>query len=178
MNQFLNRLTVNTAIGGAVFLLFLFTCYLVGVRVNTSKSIPIGLYWTSRKPIEKGAYVLFCPPQVALLNEAKKRGYIGAGFCPGEYGYMMKRILAAKNDEVSIADEGVRVNGELLPFSRPIKADKSGRPLTLFRKDNFTLDASEVLLMTDVSITSFDARYFGPVKLSQIKTVIIPVITW
>jgi len=178
MSQILNRLAINTAICCAVFLLFLFTCYLVGVRINTSKSIPIGLYWASSKPIEKSAYVLFCPPQVALFAEAKKHGYIGAGFCAGDYGYMMKRILAAKNDEVFIDDEGVRVNGELLPFSTPIKADKSGRPLTRFRPDHFTLDASEVLLMTDVSNTSFDARYFGPVKRSQIKTVIIPVITW
>lgn len=178
MNQFLNRFAVNTAISGAGLLLLGFFCYAVGVRINTTKSIPVGLYWTSSKPIDKGAYVLFCPPQVGVFSEAKERGYIGSGFCPGEYGYMMKRILAAKNDEVSIADEGVRVNGELLPFSVPIKADKSGRPLIRYQSARFTLDTFEVLLMSDVSSTSFDARYFGPVNRSQIKTVISPVLTW
>jgi type IV secretory pathway protease TraF len=42
----------------------------------------------------------------------------------------------------------------------------------------FTLGASEVLLMSDVSATSFDARYFGPLSCSQIKSVIRPVLTW
>jgi type IV secretory pathway protease TraF len=32
--------------------------------------------------------------------------------------------------------------------------------------------------MSDVSGTSFDGRYFGPINRSQIKTVIRPVITW
>lgn len=178
MNQFVNRFAANTAIGGAGLLLLGFGCYAFGVRINTTKSIPVGLYWTSSKPIEKGAYVLFCPPQIGVLIDAKERGYIGSGFCPGDYGYMMKRILAAKNDAVSIADEGVRVNGELLPFSAPIKADKLGRPLKRYQAARFTLGTSEVLLMSDVSGTSFDARYFGPVNRSQIKTVISPVITW
>ncbi|MES2568793.1 MAG: conjugal transfer protein TraF, partial [Verrucomicrobiota bacterium] len=38
-------------------------CYAAGARINTSKSIPVGLYWTSNSPVEKGAYVLLCPPE-------------------------------------------------------------------------------------------------------------------
>ena len=37
-------------------------CHALGARINTTRSIPIGLYWTSGAPVEKGAYVLFCPP--------------------------------------------------------------------------------------------------------------------
>jgi type IV secretory pathway protease TraF len=32
--------------------------------------------------------------------------------------------------------------------------------------------------MSDVSGTSFDGRYFGPINRSQIQTVVSPVITW
>lgn len=138
----------------------------------------IGLYWTSSAPVEKGAYVLFCPPQLGVFDGAKDRGYIGAGFCPGGYGYMMKRVLAAKDDAVAVADDGVRVNGELLPLSAPIKADKAGRPLPRYQSNSYVLGNSEVLLMSDVSATSFDGRYFGPISRSQIKAVIRPVITW
>jgi conjugative transfer signal peptidase TraF len=178
MSRPLHRIAAGTAIGGAGLLLLGVACYAVGARINTTRSIPVGLYWTSDKPVEKGAYVFFCPPQVGLFVDAKERGYIGAGFCPGDYGYMMKRILAAKKDVVSISDDGVRVNGQLLPFSAPLKADKAGRPLPRYQAARYTLGNSEVLLMSDVSGTSFDGRYFGPVNLSQIKAVISPVLTW
>lgn len=178
MNGVLKRLPIVTAIGGAAVLAFAELCYAGGARVNTSRSIPVGLYWTSDRPVEKGAYVLFCPPQVGVIAEAKRRGYLAAGFCPGGYGYMMKRIAATEADAVVIADEGVSVNGRLLPFSAPLVRDRAGRPLVRFNPTRFMIGASELLLMSDVSRTSFDGRYFGPVNRAQIKTVIVPVFTW
>ena len=178
MNRLLKRIAVGIAVGGASLLILGIGCYAVGARINTTRSIPVGLYWTSSKPVASGAYVLFCPPQLGVFDIAKERGYIGAGFCPGDYGYMMKRVLAAKNDAVTVADDGVRVNGVLLPFSKPLKADKGGRPLPRYQANSYTLGDYEVLLMSDVSAISFDGRYFGPINRSQIKTVIFPVITW
>jgi conjugative transfer signal peptidase TraF len=174
MNQYLKNIAISIAIFGCS----LGILGAAGARINTTKSIPVGLYWTSSAPVEKGAYVMFCPPHVDVFDEAQERGYIGAGFCPGGYGYMMKRILAAKNDDVSIADDGVRVNGELLPFSAPRKVDSAGRPMPQYKSDHYSLGNAELLLMSDVSNTSFDGRYFGPVNRSQIKTVIRQVITW
>jgi conjugative transfer signal peptidase TraF len=182
MSQLFTRITVGitsgTAIGGAAILLLGLACHAAGARINTTRSIPIGLYWTSSAPAEKGAYVLFCPPQASVFDDAKGRGYIGAGFCPGGYGFMMKRILAAQNDAISIAEDGVRVNGKLLPLSAPIRNDKDGRPLPRYPSSSFRLGNADVLLISDVSATSFDGRYFGPVSRSQIKSVISPVITW
>ena len=86
----------------------------------------------------------------------------------------MKRIVAARDDVVSITDQGVRVNGQLVSLSAPLKTDKAGRP----RSNAFTLGASEVLLMSEVSSISFDGRYFGPLSRSQVKSVIRPVLTW
>jgi len=40
------------------------------------------------------------------------------------------------------------------------------------------LGPSELLLMTDVSPTSFDARYFGPIARDQVTAVIRPIVTW
>ena len=148
------------------------------MRINTTKSIPIGLYLTSSAPINKGAYVLLCPPPTRVFDEAMQRGYIGSGLCPGGYGYMMKKVLAAKADAVDVADDGVRVNGELLPLSAPLKADKAGRPLPRYQASSHELGKSEVLLMSDVSRTSFDSRYFGPIHVAQIKSVIEPVFVW
>lgn len=151
---------------------------LAGARVNTSKSIPLGLYWTCDRPARKGEYVLLCPPQTSVFEEARRRGYLGAGFCPGGHGYMMKQIAAAEGDTVTIGAEGVRVDDSLLPLSAPLTVDLAGRSMPRLRVERYVLGASDVLLMSDVSRTSFDARYFGPVSRTQIRTVIVPVFTW
>lgn len=178
MKRLLNRVAIGTAIGGSAVLLFGLACHAVGARVNTSGSIPLGLYWASDAPVAKGAYVLFCPPQTGVFEEALRRGYIGAGFCPGGYGYLMKQVIGMTNDAISVADDGVRVNGELLPFSAPMKADGGGRPMPRYQADRYTLSEYQVLLMSDVNPISFDARYFGPVRRDHIRTVILPVMTW
>ncbi|MDD2162229.1 conjugative transfer signal peptidase TraF [Pseudomonas sp. MIL19] len=178
MSRFLKKFTIGTTIVGTAVLLLGVGCYSVGARVNTTKSIPVGIYWMTGDPVEKGAYVVFCPPQVGVFDEAKERGYIGAGFCPGGYGFMMKRVLAAKDDQVAVTDEGVAVNGQLLPLSAPLATDKAGRELPRYQATHYTLGNSELLLMSDVSGTSFDGRYYGPISRNQIKGVIRPVVTW
>lgn len=178
MKRPLKNIDVSVAIGSAGLLAFAGLGGAMGLRINNSKSIPLGIYLTSDRPVSKGAYVLLCPPQNAVIAEAKRRGYVAAGLCPGDYGYMMKMVLAIQGDAVAITGNGVRVNGAMLPLSRPLTHDAAGRPLTPYQPAKFTLHRSEVLLMSNVSSTSFDARYFGPVNCSQIRTVIVPVITW
>nr|BCT98857.1 TraF protein [uncultured bacterium] len=172
------KLTAWIAIAGTGLLASVAIAGFAGARINTTKSIPLGLYWESSAPVAKGEYVIFCPPQINVFSEAKERGYISGGFCPGGYGNMMKKILAAKDDAVAVTDEGIAVNGLLLPLSQLKTADPSGRPLPRYQSNQYTLGAAEVLLMSDVSATSFDARYFGPISTKQIKSVIRPVFTW
>jgi conjugative transfer signal peptidase TraF len=167
-----------TAVGAIGVLALGFACFAAGLRVNTTRSIPVGLYRIVDEPVEKGAYVIFCPPKLGVFDEARARGYIPAGFCPGDYGFMMKRVLAMEGDAVTSTDEGVSVNGELLPASMPLETDKAGRMLPRYPFNDYTLGKSELLLMSNVSATSFDGRYFGPVNLSQIRGVIRPVITF
>lgn len=152
--------------------------YIAGLRINTTRSIPLGLYRLSTNPIEKGAYVLFCPPLRPAFDLAKERGYIGPGFCPGGYGYMMKRVFAVQHDVVSVSDEGVTVNGHLLLLSTPIDADSNGQPLPHYRLDQHVLGTTEWLLMSDSNARSFDARYFGPIESNHIRSVIHPLWTW
>ena len=151
--------------------------YAAGIRVNTTPSIPLGLYRLTNEPLVKGAYVLLCPPPSPVFEMAKARGYVGAGFCPGVYGQLMKRLVAAKDDEVTINVEGVAVNGQRLSLSKPIKLDGGGRPLPHYAK-SWVLDSDEVLVMSDSNSGSFDGRYFGPIQRSQIEGVIRPVFIW
>jgi conjugative transfer signal peptidase TraF len=155
-----------------------FLCHAAGLRINTTKSIPIGLYRMTDAPVAKGEYVIFCPSQSALFDEAKERSYIGAGFCPGGYGFMMKRVAAVGGDVVASTEEGVSVNGKLLPLSAPLETDKAGRGMPHYLFNAYTLRESELLLMSDRSRTSFDGRYFGAMEMGQIRGVIRPVLTF
>ncbi|MFH0784664.1 MAG: conjugative transfer signal peptidase TraF [Pseudomonadota bacterium] len=153
-------------------------CLVAGIRINTSESIPLGIYRSSEEPVGKGDYVLFCPPPDPVFDMAKERGYLASGLCPGGYGYMMKDVAGISGDVVAVKGDGVRVNGILLPESKPLQADPAGRLLPHFHADSYTLGRSEVLLMSNVCSLSFDGRYFGPIDRFQIKTVILPVFTW
>lgn len=173
----LQRIYTLTAVAAILVMALATLSYVAGARINTTRSIPIGLYWVSDTEAGIGAYVLFCPPDIDAMAMAQQRGYISAGFCPGNYGYVMKRISAVYSDTVTIDSGGVTVNGRLLPFSRPRAVDAAGRPLPELQA-SYTLEADQLLLISDVSNTSFDGRYYGPIHRAQIEAVIKPIITW
>lgn len=178
MARIFKRAAQAIGVAGTLTLLFGWACYVSGARINTTESLPIGLYWTTHRPMEKGAYVMFCPPHLPLFDVAKARGYIGAGFCDGGYGYMMKRILAAKGDTISVDASGVTVDGSRLAHSAQLPSDDTGRMLPHYEARSVKLGSNDLLLMSDVCDESFDARYFGPIARAQVRWVIRPIITW
>lgn len=178
MKRLTKKASTMMAIASFIFICFTGLLTISGARFNTSKSIPQGLYWMTKKPIQKGEYVLFCPPQKAIFEKALRRGYIHSGFCPGGFGYMMKRVVATQGDVVSINSWGVWVNNRFVEHSVPHPADEQGRTLPELNLRQYQLNNSELLLMTDQSTMSFDARYFGLITRSQVKAVISPVLTW
>ncbi len=165
-------------IGAGVFVSLILSAQLAGIRINTTHSYPPGLYIKTPAPITKGTLVIFCPIDTAAFRTARARGYIGAGFCPGGYGYMIKKILAAQGDHVTISSHGVTVNGTLLPNSKPMDVDLEGRPLPQLTVDIPALDADSVLLMSDYSAQSFDARYFGVVDRTTVISTVQPLWLW
>jgi conjugative transfer signal peptidase TraF len=148
-----------------------------GARYNATPSLPEGIYWKVNAPLERGAYVRFCPPDIALIAEAKKRGYIDAGYCPGDYMPLMKRVAALRGDVVEFRADGVAVNGRLLARSAPRQADPSGRPLPQLR-GTVVVGPTQALMMSSYNAGSFDSRYFGLVERSQVKDVVRPLLTW
>ena len=178
MKRLAKKASMIVAITSLIFIFLTGLLTISGARFNTSRSIPLGLYWITKHPIQKGEYVLFCPPQKTIFQKALKRGYIHSGFCPGGFGYMMKRVLATWGDIVSITPWGVWVNNQFIEHSVPYSTDKQGLPLPKLTFRQYPLKNSELLLMTDQSELSLDARYFGLIKRSQVKAVIKPVLTW
>jgi conjugative transfer signal peptidase TraF len=167
-----------SAVAMALSAVVLIAGYGFGVRVNTSPSVPVGLYWAAPTVPKVGDTVMICPPDTAAFQLARERGFIGRGNCPGRFEYLFKRLLAAKNDVVSIGRDGITVNGELIPSTQPRVSDGQGRPLPVIVYGPAPLGAGEVLFVGDNDPTSFDARYFGPIPSSQIVTAVRPLWTW
>lgn len=157
-----------------VLVMLLFT----GIKINTTESIPLGFYLSSEKRIAVGDYVLVCPPDNAVFKMAKERQYLAFGSCPGDYPYLMKKVVAMNGDVVDVTDEGVYINGQLQPHSKPLHRDLLGRDLPIFEAKNYALSKEEVLLMSDISGISFDSRYFGALTNNDVKSVIKPLFTW
>ncbi|MCE7913918.1 MAG: conjugative transfer signal peptidase TraF [Nitrosomonas sp. PRO4] len=147
-----------------------------GIYINTTPSLPVGLYRVVDEPVTKGTYVAFCPPQRNVFDWALARGYIHPGACSGGYGQLLKRVYAVAGDTVLIDRSGITVNGELLPNSASIHTDAYGATLPQYRLDA-VLGESEFLLLSDLNPHSFDARYFGVIERAQIVHVVRPVVT-
>lgn len=147
----------------------------LGYRINTSDSIPKGLYRITASQPAKGGYVIFCPDTHNSFKEAVKRGYIEKGICPSGYGYMMKKIVAARGDTVSTTKAGIVINHKILAFSSPKFVDGAHRTLHPWQVTLYTLKKNELLTMTDQDEWSFDGRYYGLIKTNQVKGMITPI---
>jgi len=174
----MKRFTQIIAIVSLFLLANAMALYFAGLRVNSTKSVMLGYYWTVDKPVGKGVYVLICPPDTPIFELAKQRGYLKAGFCPGAIERLIKKVAAAKGDTVQINHEGVQVNGQMLPFSKPLAFDLAGRPMPQLELNAYRLKENELLLIGDVSPASFDSRYFGLIDRAQVKEVVRPVFNW
>ncbi len=168
-----SRIAAYTAIGATALLL---SAGAAGLRYNGTPSIPLGFYRTAGADVRKGDYVLFCPPDRLAFRIALERRYIEPGDCPSGSYPMMKRILAAKGDRVTIGPDGVTINGVAVPNSKPRPHDGSKRPLPAIRESQ-TLTDGDVIVMGENPV-SYDSRYFGPIPRQQISSALRPLYTW
>ena len=168
----INRIPIYFFYTSSLILLIAGIFILLGARVNHTDSLPVGLYWSSSKSPAKGDLIEMCPPNTAIFKAARSRQYIGVGFCPDRFEPMFKKLVGVAGDTISIDETGVTVNGTKLKNSKPVKYDNVGNPLPALNIENYQLKPGEVLLMSNYSTQSFDARYFGPISSSQIQHVI------
>jgi len=170
------------AIGGIGVLCFLLLLYACGARINRTNSLPKGIYWVVHKQPERGDIVLFWPGDCAEMRMARERGYIYEGVFNHAngvgYGLLMKRFLGLPGDVVSVADDGIHINGSLIPNTKPLLCDNIGDPLPYLRFTGYTLKENEAFFVSDHLPRSFDARYFGVQKTNQIVDVVVPVYVW
>jgi conjugative transfer signal peptidase TraF len=149
-------------------------CGLIGVRLNASPSLPVGLYVTSNRP--EATLVEFCPAE-PFGSFAISRGYRDAGACRDGATPLMKPVVAIAGDVVELSATGIAVNGSLLANTAPRNADSLGRPLTSWPFGRYVVALHTVWVASSHHPRSFDSRYFGPIPTSAIRDHVRPLLT-
>jgi conjugative transfer signal peptidase TraF len=147
-----------------------------GLRWNGTASFPVGLYLATNKHADKGDLLFVNLPSSPAIEMAKERGYLNVAY--SSVDHLLKRLAAVPGDRVSIDSSGVEVNGIRLANSTPLPCDGVGRPLQHCALKDHILGPGEVLLMSDYNPSSFDSRYFGPLRSTTIESVVTPLLTF
>jgi conjugative transfer signal peptidase TraF len=97
-----------------------------GIRINTSYSLPMGIYVRTSDP--RAGLIEFCP-EGRFAAESSARGYRTPGFCPDGAVPLLKPVVAQPGDMVEMSAAGIAVNGHLLAQTAPVANDRRGRLL-------------------------------------------------
>lgn len=162
--------------GAAIFWGAVNIAYSAGWRINHTNSLPMGL-WRGHAvdgPITRGQIVSFCPPDNALFQTARQRGYLGMGRCPGGYEPLLKPVVAVAGDMVAVDAKGITVNGHHLTNSAAVLYDRQGRPMPELGALQHRVTENTLWVVSEYSSASFDSRYFGAIHIRQVLAIMQP----
>jgi len=149
----------------SVGVLSLAACVL-GIRVNTSYSLPLGLYIRTNDSAAR--LIEFCPVG-SFAQQSSERGYRGASFaCADGAVPLLKPVVATEGDLVETTPAGIKVNGVLLPQTAPLVRDGHSRPLIAWPFGAYRVQLGTVWVASTYNRGSYDSRYMGPIAISQI----------
>lgn len=147
----------------------------VGLRFNTSYSLPMGLYIATDDP---GATLIeFCPAD-RFSRQSSERGYRTPGIaCSDGAVPLLKPIVASDGDVVETTPSGIKVNGLLLPNTAPLPRDSQSRLLEPWGFGIYRVRPGTVWVASTYHRGSYDSRYMGPISMSQIRRRLRPLWT-
>jgi conjugative transfer signal peptidase TraF len=148
-----------------------------GYRFNTTTSMPIGIWRITPAPAApaRGMIVAFCMDDGPTTKMALQRGYVDPGACPSGGEPLLKQIAATPGDSVVLGPAEIRINGTAVPNSAPRPSDPAGRALPVIPPGEYRVADDEVWLLSTHTPLSFDSRYYGPVRITNIIGSATPV---
>lgn len=166
---------VSRVVGnGSASLIGLFALVgIAGIRINTTPSLPVGLYIETN---EKSKLIEFCPIG-APAALAVSRGYRTRGNCPDGASPLLKPIVATAGDVVELTAAGISVNARFIPNTAPLAMDTEHRPLEHFPYGRYVVALKEAWIASSYNPRSFDSRYYGSVSVSSIRAHLRPLLT-
>ena len=144
---------------------------------NTDSAAPAGVYRVVSREVKRGELVAACLP-IPIAQEGLARGYLRTGACAGNAEPIGKIIGALPGDVVDVHPAWVAVNGSRFARSAFARHDSAGRPLSHVAWGRHQVAANEVWLFGFNDRRSWDARYFGPIPLSNVRGNLQPAFTW
>ena len=149
--------------------------YGAGFRINWTPSYPLGLWRISplNRPVHLGDRIFICPPDTETFQQARTRGYLRRGLCPGWLSPLIKTVAALPGQRVEIG-RTVVIDGHALSHSTLQPVDGSGRVLT--SAVGGIVPPGMVFLHSPYR-GSYDSRYFGPVPAAGVLGLAEPVLT-
>jgi conjugative transfer signal peptidase TraF len=133
--------------------------------VNESGSVPRGLYRRTSEPVATGRLVTLALPPNA-------RSYL-APLGAGSDARLLKRVAAVGGETVCSRDGRIDWDRGAVAV---LRRDRHGRPLPAWRGCR-RLAPDELFVVGDTP-TSFDSRYFGPVRTNAVDGVYWEVWRW
>ena len=139
-----------------------------GIRINMTRSLPLGLYRISDDP--NAGLVAFCPPTGAM-DESAVRGYRGYSYvsgCPDGAPPLMKPVIAFPGQNVVVSAKGISVEQRLLPNTAPLPFDGKRRPLHAWPTGIYRVEPGTLWVASTFHPGSYDSRYLGPIRAEQV----------
>ena len=149
-------------------------CGLLGLRINTSPSLPVGLYVVTKDSSANLIEFCLAEPFAAF---SLVRGYRDHGACLDGGAPLLKPVVAKAGDVVELSGRGICVNGVLLANTAPLSKDTKGRPLEPWHFGSFRVVSGTVWVASSYHSHSFDSRYLGPVDTTAIRSRLKPFLT-
>lgn len=144
-----------------------------GLRVNVTPSMPVGVYWATAS--SRAALVEFCPEE-PFASESRDRSYRPYGVvCRDGGAPLVKPVVARSGDIVEVNEAGIAVNGNRLPATVTLAADREGRSLTPWPHGNYVVAADEIWVASTGKLRSYDSRYMGPIRKRQVLGGLVPL---
>jgi conjugative transfer signal peptidase TraF len=146
-----------------------------------TESAPLGLWRAMPSATARvGDVARFCMgAEAARLTTG--RPYAGGrrgGPCPHDTWTLAKPVIAGPGDTVVHAPGAIWVNGRAEPASATKVADSRGLRVPVAPYGRIVLGAGEYWVQSPFADGSFDSRYVGVVRSSQLRGTLRPVVTW
>ena len=160
-----------------VIIFFIFTVlsyFRNNFEYNVTNSLPQGFYKVVYKEIERNDLVVFCLKDNKYIKFAEEQGYFqGLSKKCGTTPQFIKKAMGLPRDNITINKSGVFINNIRVRNSEASEVILKDKLFDSYEKE-FQLASDEYFLMSDHNPMSYDSRYFGTVKKSEIKKVVEP----